>query len=515
MKTTGIYKTSKFKFIIVLIHILLLSYPSLSHAILSPAVVYCNALGYNYLIQKTPLGDKGICQLPDGQTVDAQDFVEGKVALEWGYCAINGYGARHVESSDLCKNCTICTLKDGSEVEVTILMQLSLEETTCSDGSCGIPENYSNCPEDCPSGGWDGYCDKVKDGIVDPDCDQFADPDNPRYEIGTDYVLDKKSGLIWELAPSSDLMSSWAAAVDYCQAKKIVSNEGWQLPTLEEFNSLVDQSRSNPALPENHPFVNVKIDQGWYWTSTTDPSNSANAFYVDMSDGSAISFNKGGWLGLAWCMRCQTLYEDIDKDGYSSGKAVVQCERPINYYFSSELKDTSGDCNDNDAQINPGVAEVCTDGVDNNCDLKIDGADVLCGGNADTDNDGLSDDAEINIYKSDPHIADTDADGLYDGVEVQYWGVDWNKDPDADLLSNLLDPDSDNDGLIDGLEVNVLSTNPVQVDSDGNGIPDGSEDSDGDGFTNVEELQCGSDPSDPSSRCKSKKGLPWLMLLLD
>jgi PKD repeat protein len=131
----------------------------------------------------------------------------------------------------------------------------------------------------------------------------------------------------------------------------------------------------------------------------------------------------------------------------------------------------------------------------------------------DTDNDGLSDYEEVHTYLSNPNNPDTDGDGLDDGIEVTDWGADWDADPDGDQLVNLLDPDSDNDGLNDGVEVNTLGTDPTLVDSDYNGTPDGDEDNDGDGFTNGEEIQCGSDPIDPSSRCK--RGLPWLMLLLD
>ncbi len=36
---------------------------------------------------------------------------------------------------------------------------------------CDNNENYQNCPLDCLSGGNDNYCDKVSDGICDPDCD--------------------------------------------------------------------------------------------------------------------------------------------------------------------------------------------------------------------------------------------------------------------------------------------------------------------------------------------------------
>ena len=46
------------------------------------------------------------------------------------------------------------------------------------DNICEVEfENYGNCPQDCPSGSEDNYCDGVKDGICDPDCSGEADSD--------------------------------------------------------------------------------------------------------------------------------------------------------------------------------------------------------------------------------------------------------------------------------------------------------------------------------------------------
>ncbi|MEA3254715.1 MAG: hypothetical protein U9Q22_02650 [Candidatus Altiarchaeota archaeon] len=49
----------------------------------------------------------------------------------------------------------------------------------CGDGACdfGRGENYKNCPQDCPSGSSDGYCDMIEDGICDPDCSREEDTD--------------------------------------------------------------------------------------------------------------------------------------------------------------------------------------------------------------------------------------------------------------------------------------------------------------------------------------------------
>ena len=40
-----------------------------------------------------------------------------------------------------------------------------------------------------------------------------------------------------------------------------------------------------------------------------------------------------------------------------------------------------------------------------------------------------------------------------------------------------------------------------------------NDDSDGDGFTDMEEVACGSNPTDQLSRCSA--GLPWLVVLLE
>lgn len=77
---------------------------------------------------------------------------------------------------------------------------------------------------------------------------------------------------------------------------------------------------------------------------------------------------------------------------------------------------------------------------------------------------------------------DTDEDGLPDYYE-EILGTDKNN------------ADTDSDGLNDGYEVFYLGTNPTKADSDDNCIPDGSEDPDNDGLTNIKECELGTDPN--------------------
>jgi hypothetical protein len=92
---------------------------------------------------------------------------------------------------------------------------------------------------------------------------------------------------------------------------------------------------------------------------------------------------------------------------------------------------------------------------------------------SDSDRDGLTDDYEVNVSRTDPYNADTDGDGLIDGEEVN----DYHTDP--------LNPDSDNDRVWDGDEVSI-DTNPLASDTDGGGLSDS------------DEVLLGKDPLNPS-----------------
>ena len=97
---------------------------------------------------------------------------------------------------------------------------------------------------------------------------------------------------------------------------------------------------------------------------------------------------------------------------------------------------------------------------------------ALSGGEADADEDGLTDTGEYEAG-TDPLNTDTDGDGLSDGDETA-------TDP--------LNPDTDGDGLTDFDELNGdPATDPANPDSDGDGLSDSLE------------VLAGTDPNDPAS----------------
>lgn len=152
-------------------------------AMKNPAAVYCGAIGFAYTAQETPDGILGLCRMPDGTTVDAWQFLQGSAGQQYSWCARQGYRQQVVRSYRTCGEfglgeCLACVLPDGSTREVTQLMNLSFAETSCGDGSCGMPENAISCPADCTTGDFDYLCDGSRDGRCDPDCPAGAgDPD--------------------------------------------------------------------------------------------------------------------------------------------------------------------------------------------------------------------------------------------------------------------------------------------------------------------------------------------------
>ena len=69
-----------------------------------------------------------------------------------------------------------------------------------------------------------------------------------------------------------------------------------------------------------------------------------------------------------------TVWLDGDGDSYGAGAPfLLDCDEMTDDHTLFD-----GDCDDSNSLVNPGAAEICDDGIDNNCNGLIDGAELDC-----------------------------------------------------------------------------------------------------------------------------------------
>ncbi|MEM7248412.1 MAG: choice-of-anchor V domain-containing protein [Acidobacteriota bacterium] len=174
-------------------------------------------------------------------------------------------------------------------------------------------------------------------------------------------------------------------------------------------------------------------------------------------------------------------------------------EGDINFFFCT-LAANGNNRNSGDTElcdvvtISPGAVATDEDGdgLDGPTEMMLGTSDM----DIDSDDDGVADGDEV-LAGLDPAVCDTDGDGLFDGLEQSVtmplagagpvMGTDvaagcFTPDADPATSTDPLDVDSDDDGISDSAEdanldgaLSVDETDAADCDSDGDGLPDGLE----------------------------------------
>ena len=129
--------------------------PTLTH----PAAIYCNSLGYDYVVEVNDKSGKqdGFCIFPDETKCEQWDFYSGVCGKKFSYCEQNGYitETRKEGEDPFSPVYAVCVLESGKVVG-TVAELSGLTEATigCSDcfekdpNTPGYQPTSKNVPED-------------------------------------------------------------------------------------------------------------------------------------------------------------------------------------------------------------------------------------------------------------------------------------------------------------------------------------------------------------------------------
>ena len=92
----------------------------------------------------------------------------------------------------------------------------------------------------------------------------------PRFVKGEEAIVDRLTNLCWlkqaDITHKPVNLAEAFAALEQLNSARPGGISGWRLPNINELESLVDCANHSPALPSDHPFVEVRDE---YWSSTT------------------------------------------------------------------------------------------------------------------------------------------------------------------------------------------------------------------------------------------------------
>jgi hypothetical protein len=123
-----------------------------------------------------------------------------------------------------------------------------------------------------------------------------AGPVFPSYALSADTVTDLITGLVWQRNVPTQTFA-WQQAKDFCASLALGGLSCWRLPSRIELVSIVDYTRSNPAID---PAVFPGTPSASFWSASSYVAYTGSAWALDFGAGAT----GGGGEGFALHVRC-------------------------------------------------------------------------------------------------------------------------------------------------------------------------------------------------------------------
>jgi MYXO-CTERM domain-containing protein len=398
--------------------------------------------------------------------------------------------------------------------------------------SCDQPDDYISDDSDCDDTNGDIYpgadevcntldddCDSVVDEDAEGEATWYADGDSDGFGVPDDTLVDceQPDGYV-----ATDTDCDDGDASIFPGADEVCDDVDQDCDDVIDENAL-DRSTwyaddDSDSYGDASDSVESCDQPDGYISDSTDCDDTLDSVYpgadeycneIDDDCDTVVDEEALDW---------STWYADDDEDEYGNADDAVQsCEQPDGYISDST------DCDDTNADVNPGEEEIAYDGLDNDCedgdltDVDGDGEDAEAAGGGDCDDtdtetsssgtetaDGADDDCD-DIVDEGTEYYDDDGDGYteYGGdcddtsadvepdADEDCDGVDQDCDDIVDEGTDCFDDDEDGYTEEEG-DCNDADpdANPGEVEDYENGVDDdcngqvdnGAYDADGDGY---------------------------------
>ncbi len=202
--------------------------------------------------------------------------------------------------------------------------------------------------------------------------------DDPVLADNGETVTDIKTGLMWFKA--SQRADDWESAIKYCETLSAAGHDDWRLPNRNELQSLIDYSKSKPAIDK---VLFPDTNSASYWSSTTQAFLTTNAWLVDFTSGNVHYHDKSNDFYRYYVRAVRGgppgSLDDSDNDGISDDKDQCSDTPEGATVYSNGCAVKKGDINNNgnldleDSQLGLKVITSHQNLADISTDVNMDG----------------------------------------------------------------------------------------------------------------------------------------------
>lgn len=238
------------------------------------------------------------------------------------------------------------------------------------DDGDGLSENEGDCDDTDPNN-YPGNTERC-DG-QDNDCDNLVDDNDPDVVNQSTYYIDADGDGYGDAASTIDDCEQPSGYVE--DNTDCDDGDGAVNPNAEEIcDDGIDNNCDGSIDPESSCTPSGSDDDGDGYIDENDGGDDCDDNDAAVNPGASESSDEECDDGV-----------DNDCDG-NADSADSGCGDDSDVDDDGDgYTENEGDCDDDDSSVNPGAAEICDSGVDNDCDGEI---DEVCSGETDADDDG-------------------------------------------------------------------------------------------------------------------------------